>query len=145
MKTAATFNPDAIEWLEGFVRGKVLMQVAKLLVEEGPMCVHDLVVAIGSHRAVVSKAAYKLHAARKIYIRSWAHPGDSNTLSPVWAWRTCKGVRDAKRPEPKPRAQINKDWNARNSALRGTKQRLYRGTQVNIWAGLLNMGARNAG
>lgn len=141
--TTNVFNPDAIEWPKGFIRGRVVMQIARALFEDGPMCNHELVNSVGSHRAVVSKATYRLREIKKVYISGWTHPGEGNNLAPVWAWRTHPNQRDAKRPAPKTRTEINMTWNAKNAAIRNAKQRAQRGSQLGMWAGLIR-GNNNA-
>lgn len=126
-----------IQFPKGFVRGAARVELAELVRDIGPIPGHDLVSLTGRHRAIVSKALHALHEAKLIYIKGWTHPGDSNCLAPVWAWRVSEGQRDAKRPAPITRTEINQRWNARHKAYRNAKQRAERGTQVNIWAGLL--------
>ena len=126
-----------IQFPPGFIRGAARVELAELVRDIGPIPGHDLVQLTGRHRAIVSKALYALHEAKLIYIQSWTHPGDSNCLAPVWAWRDSPGRRDARKPKPMTRTEINVRWNARHKAKRNTQQRLERGTPVNIWAGLL--------
>jgi transcription initiation factor IIE alpha subunit len=126
-----------IQFPPGFIRGAARVELAELVRDIGPIPGHDLVQLTGRYRAVVSKALYALREAKLIYIQGWTHPGDSNILAPVWAWRTSPKQRDAKRPAPMSRTEINVRWNARHKAKRNIKQRLERGTQVTAWTGLL--------
>lgn len=127
----------SIEFPAGFVRTKTRIQIAELVRDIGPIPGHDLVQFTGKFRAVVSRALYDLRDAGLIYIHSWTHPGDSNTLAPVWAWRTSKHQSNATRPAPMTQTEINIRWNARHAAQRSAAQRAKRGTKPSVWAGLL--------
>lgn len=122
---------------EGLIKGRVITQVAEMLYSLGPSTNTDLGELVGSHRAVISKVMRKLHAAQAVYIKEWTHPGNSNVLAPVWAWRTSERQRDAKRPKPLSRTEINVRWNARHATYRSVKQKAKRGTTANVWSGLL--------
>lgn len=126
-----------IEFPKYFIRTKVRVQVAELVRDLGPVVGHEIIQFTGKQRAVVSKVLYDLRDAGLIYIQSWDHPGDSNCIAPVWAWRTDPKQRDAKRPKPLTSTEINIRWNARHSARRSAAQRAKRGTTISVWAGLL--------
>lgn len=126
-----------IEFPKYFIKTKVRLQVAELVRDIGPVPGHDLTQLTGKHRAVVSKVLYDLRDAKLVYIHAWDHPGDSNCLAPVWAWRTSSRQRDAERPEPLTRTEINIRWNRRHAARRSVAQKAKRGTQNSIWSGLL--------
>lgn len=129
--------PSAIVFPEGFVKGAVRVQVAEIVRDIGPIPGHDVVQILNKHRAVIGRTLQALHGVDLVYIHSWTHPGDSNTLAPVWAWRTSARQRDAKRPPPMTQTEVNIRWNARHAAYRNTIQRAKRGTVASIWAGLL--------
>ena len=117
--------------------GKVILAVAKKVFYDGPVSGHEIGIEVQSHRAVIHKVLKKLYEAKVIYIQGWVHPGDSNCLAPVWAWRTSSFQRDTKRPAPKTRTEINKTWNRNHAAYRSIKQRMARGTPTNVWTGLM--------
>lgn len=121
----------------GLIRGRVLVAAALLVRDFGPIAGFEIQAEVGVHRAVVSKAMQRLHAAGVVYIQSWTHPGASNTLAPVWAWRTGQKQRDAAKPARKTQTAINQDWNRRHAAYRLAKQRHARGNRLGVWSGLM--------
>lgn len=122
---------------QGMIRGRVIVEVAKFIRDFGPAPAYEITRALDLNRQVIGKCVHRLYDAKAVFVREWIHPDTSNCLSPVWEWRSHSRQRDAKRPERKPRRQINIDWNARHAAYRSVKQRLDRGTTPSVWAGLL--------
>jgi hypothetical protein len=125
-------------------KGRVAYAVAKTVYEHGPLTAFEIRQYVDSNRSVIGKVLDRLRTAKAIYVMEWTHPGDSNARAAVWAWRTSDKQRNAPRPKPKTRTEINMDWNRRHAAHRATQQRLKRGTQIGIWAGLLTGSTQNA-
>jgi hypothetical protein len=103
----------------------------------GAMLQIEICAALGMHRNTVHRVLQRLHKSQVVFVESWVHPAESNTLTRSWAIRTSNDQCDAQRPKPKRRTDINRDYRHRHKAVLATWRSLKRGDAPNIWNGLL--------
>lgn len=116
---------------------KLMIQVAQLLADGSSMPSYDIVATLECNKQSVVRAIRELRALGWVYIIRWVHPGESNALAPVYAWKGLEDRKDRHKPRAKSRSEINRDWNSRNKVYRAAAQRIKKGRVPSIWQGLL--------
>ncbi len=128
-------NPEALAKRSDTPTRKLVVRV---LQDCGAMLQSEICATLGLHRNTVYRLMRRLHESRLVFVESWTHTRNSNTLCRVWALRTSDDQRDAPKPPRKQRRDINSDYYARHKALLAAKQAVKKsGKAITVWTGLM--------